>query len=377
MTPDTCYLIIIHMIQYLRKVSPKKLTGVAILRLDFNTEDDWRMKALLPTIQFLLRHARAVVILSHKGRPMGFQQGLSLKKNADELEVLLKKNIEFFHSFNFLEIKEKIRRAKPKSLFMLENLRFMPGEASNDPDFAKNLASLGDYYVNDAFAVSHRDNASITAITRFLPSYAGLDMESEIINLGKVMKRAQKPLVMVLGGAKTEDKLGVIKFFKTKADSFLIGGALANTLLALRGVNVGKSIYEKKVSRDIQALMHYKNLLLPVDYRTHDTAILDIGPKTEKIFEEKIREAKTVVWNGPLGMIEHEAFMKGTLTIGKAIAENKEAFSVVGGGETVMFLKRSGLDKDISFVSTGGGAMLDFLAGQKLPGIAALEKGSK
>src|SRR3990167_1343854 len=147
MTPDTCYLIIIHMIQYLRKVSPKKLTGVAILRLDFNTEDDWRMKALLPTIQFLLRHARAVVILSHKGRPMGFQQGLSLKKNADELEVLLKKNIEFFHSFNFLEIKEKIRRAKPKSLFMLENLRFMPGEASNDPDFAKNLASLGDYYV--------------------------------------------------------------------------------------------------------------------------------------------------------------------------------------------------------------------------------------
>ncbi|MDP3956572.1 MAG: phosphoglycerate kinase [bacterium] len=365
------------MIQYLRKVAPKKLAGIAVLRLDFNTEDDWRMKASLPTIQFLLRCAQTVVILSHKGRPLGFQPKLSLKKDADDLAVLLKKDIDFFHSFNFMEIKEKIRHAKPKSLFMLENLRFMPGEASNDQNFAKNLASLGDYYVNDAFAVSHRDDASITTIAGFLPSYAGLDFESEIMNLGKIMKRAKRPLVMILGGAKIDDKLGVIKFFKTKADSFLIGGALANTLLALKGIDVGKSIYEKKVSRDIRELLNYKNLVLPEDYRMYDSAILDIGPKTEKMFEEKIRGAKTIVWNGPLGMIEQAAFEKGTFAIGKAIAENKLAFSVVGGGETVMFLKRSGLDKDISFISTGGGAMLDFLAGKKLPGIAALERSRK
>lgn len=365
------------MIQYLRKVVPKKLTGVAILRLDFNTEDDWRMKASLPTIQFLLRYARAVVILSHKGRPMGFQQGLSLKKDADELATLLKKNITFFYSFNFKEMKEKILGVKSKSIFMLENLRFMPGEAADDPAFAKNLASLGDYYVNDAFAVSHRDNASITAITSFLPSYAGLDFESEITNLSKVMKRAQKPLVMIFGGAKIDDKLGVIKFFKAKADWFLIGGTLANTLLALKGLGVGKSVYEKKVSREIHELLHYKNIVLPRDYRVQEGSILDIGPKTEKTFKEKIKEAKTIVWNGPLGMIEQEAFAKGTLTIGKAIADNKRAFSVVGGGETVMSLKKNGLDKDISFISTGGGAMLDFLAGKKLPGIEALERSRK
>lgn len=362
------------MIQYLRKVSPKKLQGVAVLRLDFNTEDDWRMKASLPTLQFLLKSARAIVILSHKGRPFGFQKEFSLKKSADDLELLLRKNIAFFHSFNFMEMKHEISAAKPKSIFMLENLRFMPGEAANNADFAGNLASLGDYYVNDAFAVSHRKNASVTAITNFLPSYAGLGLEAEILNLGKVMKKVQKPLVVILGGAKIDDKLGVIKFFKAKADWFLIGGALANTLLFLKGVKMGKSIYEKNVSRDVERLLHYPNILLPEDFRTDDTAILDIGPKTERVFDEKIKSAKTIIWNGPLGVTERETFAHGTMAVAKSLGTNTKAFSVVGGGETVASLKKFGADSEVSFISTGGGAMLDFLAGKKLPGIEALNK---
>jgi phosphoglycerate kinase len=271
-------------------------------------------------------------------------------------------------------MKREISTAKSKSIFMLENLRFMPGEAANNPDFAGNLASLGDYYVNDAFAVAHRDNASVTAITKFLPSYAGFGLEAEITNLGKVMKKAKRPLVVILGGAKIDDKLGVIKFFRAKANWFLIGGALANTLLFLKGVKMGKSIYEKNASRDIERLLHYKNILLPEDFRTDDTAILDIGPKTERAFEEKIKSARTIIWNGPLGVIERDAFAHGTTAIAKALGTNTKAFSVVGGGETVTALKKFGVDSEASFISTGGGAMLDFLAGKKLPGIEALNK---
>lgn len=362
------------MIQYLSKVSPAKLQGVAILRLDFNTEDDWRMKASLPTLQLLLKHARAIVILSHKGRPLGFQRDLGLKKCADQLEALIKKPVTFFPSFNFLEIKEEIEKGKPKPVYMLENLRFMPGEAKNDAKFAENLSLLGDYYVNDAFAVSHRANASIAAITNFLPSYAGLELQSEITNLGKVIKQAKRPLVMIFGGAKIEDKLNVIRFFKKKAYAFLIGGALANTLLYLKGVPMGKSIYEKEVGSNVRLLLGYKNIFLPLDYRTDDTAILDIGVETQQLFEDKIRKAKTIVWNGPLGLIEREAFARGTKIIAKAVAENKRAFSVVGGGETVMALKKYNLAGEFSFISTGGGAMLDFLAGKKLPGIEALNQ---
>lgn len=365
------------MIQYLRKTTPEKLKGVAVLRLDFNTEDDWRMKAALPTINFVLKHAKAIVILSHKGRPLGFQKEFSLKKNASELETLLKKNIIFFPSFNFMEMKAKITAAGRGSIFMLENLRFMPGEASNHAGFAGNLASLGDYYVNDAFAVSHRANASVSAITKFLPSYAGLGLESEITNLIKAIERARKPLVMIFGGAKIADKLGVIKFFSAKGgkhrtDSFLIGGALANTLLHFKGIEMGKSLYEKEVSQDIKQLAKYKNIVLPVDYRTDDTAILDIGSATERIFGKIIHEARTIVWNGPLGTTERPAFAHGTLAIAKAITDNTKAFSIVGGGETIMFLKKHDFDGKISFISTGGGAMLDFLAGKKLPGLSAL-----
>lgn len=362
------------MIKYVSKMGGKKLSGVVLLRLDFNTKDDWRMKAALPTIQFILKHAKAVVILSHYGRPLGFQRDFSLKKDAETLEMLLKKNIRFFNHFIFSDIKREIAGSKPKSIFMLENLRFMPGEAKNDPIFAKNLASLGDCFVNDAFAVSHRENASVCEITRYLPSYAGLEMEIEIANLSKIMGKAKKPLVMIFGGAKVEDKLGVLKYFKKKADAFLIGGVLANTLLRGKGVAMGKSLYEKNPSSDTLKLLTYKNIILPTDFRAHEGAILDIGTMTEKLFEEKIKDAKTIVWNGPMGMIERENFARGTAAVGRAVAANVRAFSIIGGGETVMALKRLGLDKNISFISTGGGAMLDFLAGKELPGLMSLMK---
>ncbi len=363
--------------KFLSKTSVKKLSGVALLRLDFNTQDDWRLKAALPTIQFLLKYAKAIVILSHKGRPMGFQREFSLKSDAQHLGEFLKRPVNFFDEFNLIHIRKEAESAPPGSIFVLENLRFMPGEAKNDREFASNLALLGDYFVNEAFAVSHRENASVCAITEFLPSYAGLGLESEIVNLSKVMGAAKRPLLMIIGGAKMEDKLGVIKFFKSKADLFLVGGALANTLLKLRGVDIGSSLYEKSVSKDVAELAKNMKINLPTDYRIDNGAILDIGPKTEKKYEEEIAKARTIVWNGPMGMIEKEGFAHGTNAVARALAANIRAFTLVGGGETVMAVKKLKIDDRLSFISTGGGAMLDYLAGLKLPGLVALDRKRK
>ncbi|MDP1689042.1 MAG: phosphoglycerate kinase [bacterium] len=361
------------MIKYLSKTNVKNLKGVAIARLDFNTEDDWRMKAAIPTLQLLLKHARALVILSHKGRPLGFQKQFSLRPDAEKLSGLLKHDITFDEKFNFDELRRNISTSPAKSIFVLENLRFVSMEKGNDKSFAKNLASLGDYFVNEAFAVSHRAEASVVGITKYLPSYAGLGLEKEIINLSRVMEKAKKPLIMIFGGAKSGDKLAVIKFFRKKADLFLIGGALANTLLYLKGTDIGTSLFDEDVNEMIKNLSSDESVILPVDFRRQGSKILDIGPQSEKLFASKIKDAKTIVWNGPMGLIEREEFKKGTLGLVRAIISNKTAFSVVGGGETVTMLKESGLSDKISFISTGGGAMLDFLAGKKLPGIEALK----
>lgn len=361
------------MIKYLSKTSSKKLTGVAIVRLDFNTEDDWRMKAAIPTLELLLKHAKALVILSHKGRPLGFQKQYSLVNDAKKLSVLLGKNVDFVDNFNFDEIRHRIANAIPKSVLVLENLRFVSMEKGNEDSFAMNLASLGDYFVNEAFAVSHRAEASVVGITKYLPSYAGLGLEKEVSNLSRVMMKPKSPLVMIFGGAKSADKLAVIKYFRKKAKCFLIGGALANTLLYLKGTDIGTSLFEPEVNKMIKNLSQDEAIVLPVDFRKQGSKILDVGPKSSTLFAKKIREAKTIVWNGPLGLIEREAFRAGTISIMRAIVANKKAFSVVGGGETVMILKEEGFYDKISFVSTGGGAMLDFLAGKKLPGIEALK----
>ncbi len=334
-----------------RELPTKKMKDkVCLLRLDFNTQDAWRMQASLPTIQLLRRHCRAILILSHKGRPHDHDPKLSLKKETQQLSQLLKTKVAFFPKFNFPEIQTTLRAASRGSVFILENLRFLKEEGADDARFAKTLAGLGDFYVNDAFAVSHRNNASVTAITRYLPSYAGLELEAEITHLSKVMRAPQKPLVVIMGGAKIEKKLIAFRFLKPKTEIFLIGGLLT------------RDIFKRK---DPQ-------LLLPIDVVQVKGIIQDIGPKTIRLFAERIQRARTIIWNGPLGNIEKKKFTLGTKMIARAVSKNRSAFKVVGGGETVMFLKELKLESRINFISTGGGAMLEFLSGKKLPGIEAL-----
>lgn len=365
------------MIKFLRSLKGKKAKGVALLRLDFNTEGDWRMEAALSSIKFLLKRAEKIVIMSHKGRPAGFEKKLSLKQDSADLEKYLGRKVVFIPRLNFANIKSAIEKSPSGSILLLENLRFAKGEGKNSLAFARKLASLGDFYVNDAFAVSHRANASVAAITKFIRSYAGLEFQKELKFLSRAAKRNKKPLVVVLGGSKAHDKLGVLKFFKKKAASFLFGGVAANTMLYLRGVNVKNSHIDKNPEdlRKLKTIVNYKNIVLPIDHRIGRGAILDIGPKTQRIYSNIIKRARTIIWSGPMGLIEDKKFSFGTLAVARAIAKNKKAFSVVGGGETVMFLKKHKLDKKFSFISTGGGAMLEFLAGKKLAGIEALRKG--
>lgn len=323
---------------------------VAILRLDFNTEDNWRMDASLPTVRFLAKHCAAVVIVSHKGRPKGFEAKLSLRRNARILAEKLKQKVRFMPDFNFPAIAAQVRTAPKGSIFMLDNLRFLPGESKNDPKLAKQLAALGDLYINDAFAVSHRANASVVAITKYLPSYAGFELEQEIDHLGQAIKHPKKPLAIILGGAKIEDKLRVYDNLKAKASVFLIGGALTEDII--------KTLARPKI-------------VFPTDFRKSGTDIRDIGPKTAKEYCRILRTAKTILWNGPVGDINHAWSAQGTTALARCVAKNRN--SIVGGGETVMFLKKLKLDNRIGFISTGGGAMLDFLAGMKLPGLEALK----
>lgn len=382
------------MIKYLRTVKPTAIAGTALLRLDFNTKDDWRMLAVIPTINFLSRKGCKIVIVSHRGRPKsgslehgvptGFPADLHLRKDAVKLATLIKKPVTFVNHFRFDEIREKTAAAPKGSVFLLDNLRFLPGEEKNDPRLAKQLASLADFYVNDAFAVSHRANASVVAITEFLPGYAGLELEKEIAGLSKAITAPKHPLVLILGGAKASDKLGVIRNFSSSgargADRFLLGGGSANSVLALEGRDMKRSLRETdpKVLAALTPLAHNRNVIAPVDCVWGSGAqkdmVLDIGPKTATLFIKEIAAARTIIWSGPLGFIEKKAYAKGSIAVARAIGRNRRAFSLTGGGETVMFLKKYKLDKKFSFISTGGGAMLDFLAGEKLPGIEALKK---
>ncbi len=373
------------MIKYLSSVNPKLLRGTALLRPDFNSEDSWRMEAFLPTVRLVEKHASKIVIVSHFGRPDQVSPAraakghlakkFSLRDDAIKLGKLLHKKVTFIDHLNFKLIKATVQRAPTGSIFLLENIRFLAAETENSPVLAKQLAGLADFFVSDCFAVSHRANASFTAITKSIPSYAGINLENEIRSLSKVMMKAKHPLVIVLGGAKAVDKLGVIEHFKAKADWFLLGGGPANTILQLRGMDIKDSVCDRdpKSLERLRKIINFKKIVLPEDFAWRRRAILDLGPVAIKKFMRKIGSAKTVIWTGPMGLMEVPAFAKGTLAVGRAIAKNRRAFSVVGGGETVMFLKKHGLDRKISFISTGGGAMIDFLAGKKLPGIEALK----
>lgn len=362
-------------IKYLSKTGPGKLKGVALVRLDFNTEDAWRMDAALPTLRILTRHALAVVVLSHRGRPEGQDKKLSLRKYAEQLAVKINRPVSFLKDFDFGKIKENISLSPRGSVFLLENIRFLKGENGADDALARQLAGLGDYYVNDAFPVDHRAGSSISAVDKYMPSYAGLQLEKEISKLSAVMKSPARPLVLIIGGAKASDKMEVLNYFFPKSDAILFGGAAASTLLKARGVGVGASLIDTKADpKFLSKLNKSKKVVLPIDWAKEKDAIYDIGPQTEELFAEKIKSARTIIWSGPMGRIENPKFALGNLAVAKAIAANRKAFSLTGGGETVSFLKKHKLDKKFSFISTGGGAMLEYLAGKKLPGITALEK---
>jgi phosphoglycerate kinase len=384
------------------------------MRVDFNvplTEDgseitdDTRIKETLPTIEFAVRHKAKLILASHLGRPKGkVNLKYSLRPVVDRLRTLLdqrlggKTNVAFAPDCVGDIAKELARQLESGQVLLLENLRFHAEEEKNDPAFAKQLASLCELYVNDAFGSAHRAHASTEGITHFVKqSAAGLLMEKELTYLGKALEDPAKPFVAILGGAKVSDKIEVIDNLLSKVDALLIGGGMAYTFLKAKGQEVGKSLLEAdKIEVAKEALAKAKargvRFLLPVDHILADkfaadaqTKIfqgdgpfpadwmaLDIGPKTVALFEKEVAGAATIVWNGPMGVFEMPAFAKGTTAIAQAVAENKSAISIIGGGDSVAAVKQAGVADQIKHISTGGGASLEFLEGKKLPGVEAL-----
>jgi phosphoglycerate kinase len=376
-----------------------------LLRLDLNVPldngsitDTTRIDKILPTINFLLKNNAKIIILSHVGRPKGkVVKGLSLSPVVENLKKKLNKNIKL--------ITKNLRKIDAKDLFnnqdekivMLENLRFYKEEEENNNEFAKRLANLADIYVNDAFSCSHRAHASIFGITKFLPSYGGLQLNLEIDALTKITSEIKKPITCIIGGSKISTKMSIIKNLIPKFDNIVIVGGMANNILKYKGHNIGKSIQEDNcdqiieeifsfsrrenckiiypddvaVSKDLNGLPKIKEL----DDVSKDELILDIGPKSIKNINNIINESKTILWNGPAGYFENQNFAKGSFEIAKKIIEKNKAhsiYSVVGGGDTVALLNTLGVINNFNFVSTAGGAFLEYLEGKELPGIKAL-----
>lgn len=336
-----------------------------ILRVDFNVlikngkvMDDYRIKRTLPTIKLLKEKGAKIILISHvtEGRAR------TLRPVAKYLKI------RFLPEKNFNVLKKKIKNIKNGETVLLENIRRYKGEETNDKNFAKKLAALGNIYINEAFSASHRSHASIVGITEFLPSYAGLLFEEEFNNLRHAFK-PKHPFLLILGGIKFGTKLGVIQKFLKIADKIFVGGALANNFFRAQGLDIGRSAFDPKTN--IKKYLNHSKIILPEDVRTKDGTILDCGPNTAKMLSKLIKQARFVLWNGPLGDFE-KGFDKGTLAVAHAIAKSK-ARSIIGGGDTVASIEKIGLNK-FSFVSTAGGAMLEFLAKGTLPGIEALKR---
>lgn len=373
------------------------------MRVDFNVPmdkegnilDDTKMRAALPSIEYVLAHQGKLILMSHLGRPKGKpEEKYSLKGVAAHLDRLLEAPVSIAEDCVGEKVKARADALKAGEVLLLENLRFHSGEEENDAEFSRQLAALGDLYINDAFGTAHRAHASTAGIADYLPAYAGFLMEREVKMLSEVLNSPKSPRMAILGGAKVADKLGIIDNLLEKMDVILIGGGMANTFIQAQGKNIGRSLSEKGLLAEALRLIEKAKqkkvkLLLPtdvviteeiaagasatvvgVDQVPEHMMIVDIGPRTIEKYKEEIYQAKTIIWNGPMGVYEYEQFASGTREITEAMA-NSSAVSVIGGGDSAVVAHDMGLEEKITHISTGGGATLEFLEGIKLPGVVA------